>query len=53
MEGQQISYASIYYTVLTHRYHVDIVPDDLYYNFSQRIHIIYCGNLTNLTFNII
>jgi len=33
--------------VLAHRYHVDIVADDLYHNLFQRTHIMYCGNLTN------
>jgi hypothetical protein len=32
--------------VLAHRYH--IVPDDLYHNLPQSIHVMYCGNLTNV-----
>lgn len=34
--------------VLAHRHHVDIVPDDLYHNLSQRNQLLYCGNVTNL-----
>jgi hypothetical protein len=52
MARQQIRYTSKEEEqkneVLAHRYHMDIVPDDLYYNFSQRTQIMYCGNLTDL-----
>ena len=34
--------------VLAHRYHIDAVTDDLDHNLPQRIHIMYCGNLTNV-----
>ena len=51
MERQQTRYRSREgkkkNEVLAHRYHVDIVPDDLYHNLSQSTHIMYCGNLTN------
>ena len=47
MDIQQTRYTSEKNEVLAHQYHMDIVPDDLYHNLSQRTQLIYCDILTN------